>query len=95
MAKMVSESTGLYLYAADFYHHDSQPPYSLLGEKKTQIVRNYLDRIAPQLFAARASAAFGGANLTAVDNFFKGGNDTNSGYISNLQTEIDKYYTDS
>ena len=95
MAKMVSESTGLYLYAADFYHHDSQPPYSLLGEKKTQIIRNYLDKVAPQLFAARASAAFGGANLTAVDNFFKGGNDTNSGYISNLQAEIDKYYTDS
>ena len=83
-------SKGLYLWASDFWADKS--PQVLIADAKDNISEDFLKRYAPQLFAARASAAFNGQPPQAIDNFFKG--TTNSeGFVSRLQGELDKYYS--
>lgn len=91
MAKLKS-SSGLYFWAKDFWREQNVGIY--LSQKKDEITTRYIEKMAPQLFAARASAAFGGADISAIDNFFKGV-DGNQGYINRLQQELNKYYTAS
>ena len=83
---------GLYLYSRSFFAREGV--YSLFEKNKDAIMQRYLDRFAPQLFAARASASFQGADISTIDNFFEG-NETNAGFIAKLQQEVNKYYTDS
>lgn len=83
-------SKGLYLWASDFWADKS--PQSLIADAKDNISENFLKQYAPQLFAARASAAFNGQSPQAIDNFFKG-TTSSEGFVSKLQGELDKYYS--
>lgn len=96
MAGKIVSSSGLYLYARSFFIHGSPSPYQIaIQEKKDAIIQKYLSQTMPQLFRARAEASFGNnADIEAIDNFFIG-NNTNAGFVQNLQQELDKHYTDS
>jgi len=85
-------SGGLYLYARDFWANEDVN--SLLTQTKDKIIQNYFQRMMPQLFSARAEASFGNqVDINDIDDFFRGGNDTNSGFIASVQSEVDKYYS--
>lgn len=84
---------GLYLYARDFWNYED---VNILMTKKQEIVKNYIDKMVPQLFNARAAASYNNqVGINEIDDFFTGGNDKNSGFIKNVQKEVNQYYSES